>query len=232
MADLRRGVPSTAPRWSRFQSRAVGAADTMLPDEQLGQANGVARHRPRGAAPGRHRSPAPALYAGFGGPAVAVLDAGDLPGLGRRAAGPAGRRADAGPLRAALPRRGQRRRPAPARHTRCCARTVVATVICMLAHRHQRVGLLRRRRRGARQAGRVRRACSARSRASARSSAGVHHHGADPAHRRAAAGRLGVRPDRRRCPCSRCRRTLPVVGRRQLLVRRRAAGARSSASRR
>ena len=97
---------------------------------------------------------------------------GDLRDLGRRAARPAGATSRA-PARVRAARSAPRRAPAH-RHllgtTRCCAPRWSRVVICMLAHRHRRVGVLRRRRRGPRASrSRSSASCGA-SRASARSS--------------------------------------------------------------
>ena len=143
-----------------------------------------------------------ALYAGFGGPAVAILDAATLPASRPPRCSRCG---STSPRRAGPSCTSSARPAAGGRHllgNPVLRATVVATVICMLAHRHQRVGVLRHRRRGARQAGRVRRRARRRSRASARSSAGVT---ITALIRRTGELRpvaLGVRACRRRCRCS------------------------------
>ncbi len=103
----------------------------MLRDDQLGQANGSlgsVREALRLVAP----LAGAALYAAFGGPAVAVLDAATFLVSAAALLAPAGRRAGAGTHRAAVPRRGERRQPAPARQPGA-ARHGGRYVICMLA---------------------------------------------------------------------------------------------------
>ena len=186
-----------------FSSARSALLSTMLPEEQLGQANGAlgtvrealrlvgaARRcravrrvrRPRGCRPGRRQ----------------------LSGLGRRAARDAGSRAEAPPVRAALPRRGQRRCPAPARQPGA-ARDGGRDGHLHAGDRHQRVGVLRRRRPRGSASRSSSSACWAPSRASARSSRRDHHR-ADPADRRAEAGQLVIRPDLRGCPAQHVRR--------------------------
>ena len=152
--------------------RPVGPADTMLPDALLGQANGslsTVREALRLIGPARRRRPVRRVRRA----AVAVLDAATFlsppPPCSR--CGSTNRRRS---RRAALPHRGRAGgrhllgTPGAARHRRRDGHLHAR-------HRHQRVGLLRGRRRGARPSRSRSSACWEPSRAWARSSAACHH---------------------------------------------------------
>ena len=114
-----------------FSSARSALLSTMLPDEQLGQANGAlgtAREALRLVAP----LAGAALYAGFGGPAVAILDAASF--LVSAAVLLALRVDEPTPTRSELHFLGEA--SAGGRHLLghpVLRATVVATVICMLA---------------------------------------------------------------------------------------------------
>ena len=114
-----------------FNSARSALLSTMLPDEQLGQANGslgTVREALRLVAP----LAGAALYAGFGGPAVAILDAGTF--LLSAAALLAMRIDEAKPERSELHFLAEA--GSGARHllgNPVLRATVLATVICMLA---------------------------------------------------------------------------------------------------
>jgi hypothetical protein len=114
-----------------FSSARSALLGTMIPDDRLGQANGslsTVREALRLVAP----LAGAALYAGFGGPAVAVVDAATF--LVSAAALVALRVDEPAPVRSALRFLGEA--SAGGRHllgSRVLRATVVATVICMLA---------------------------------------------------------------------------------------------------
>ena len=197
LADLPRRRSSTARRWSSSPAPGPRCCTRCCP--RSSSARPTARSAPSARLSGWwRRSPAPALYAGFGGPAVALLDAATF--LVSAAALLALRidEPHTDPVRAALHRRGQRRWPAPARPPVLRAAVVASVSACW------------------RSASASRSSSPSSTRASAkpveflgvlgadpgrrRDPRGRDDHRADPAHRRAEAGRLVVRPARRRRP--------------------------------
>ena len=173
-----------------FSSARSALLPAMVDEELLGQANGslgTGREALRLVAP----LAGAALYAGFGGPAVAILDAATFlvsaaALLALRVDEPAPE-----PHERQLHRRGGGRRPSPARrpgaaHHRRRDRDLHAGA------RHQRVGLLRDRRRRSGPAGGVRRRPERRA-GRRRDPGRRRHHRDHPADRRAAPDGVGLR---------------------------------------